>query len=135
MPANFFVDSNIALYILDKGSPKFSKAKALLVDRPCISTQVVAENIHVCVRKLRLSKNFALAHANSLRQACSVKDITNAVLTQSVFIFERYGYTIFDSLIIASAISANCATLYSEDMQHGHVVEGKLTIINPFLTS
>ncbi|MEO5363746.1 MAG: hypothetical protein H7838_08995 [Magnetococcus sp. DMHC-8] len=27
---------------------------------------------------------------------------------------------------------ANCATLYTEDMQHGQVIDGGLTILNPF---
>jgi predicted nucleic acid-binding protein len=135
MRASFFIDSNIALYILDKGSPKFLKAKALLEGGPFISTQVVAENINVCVKKFKQTKRFALAHANSLRQACRVKDISNALLTDAIFIFDRYGYNIFDSLIIASALSANCTILYSEDLQHGQIIEGKLTIINPFVTS
>jgi predicted nucleic acid-binding protein len=38
----------------------------------------------------------------------------------------------FDSLIIAAALSAGCDRLYSEDLQHGQLIEG-LTIVNPFL--
>lgn len=40
--------------------------------------------------------------------------------------------TIYDSLIIATALEASCTTLYSEDMQHGQLIENKLLIINPF---
>ena len=43
----------------------------------------------------------------------------------------RYGYRIYDSLMIAAALEAACFTLYSEDMQHGQVIDG-LTIRNPF---
>jgi len=43
----------------------------------------------------------------------------------------KYGYHIFDSLMIAAALQASCKTLYSEDMQDGQVIDG-LTIRNPF---
>jgi len=38
----------------------------------------------------------------------------------------------YDSLILASAVESRCAILYTEDMQHGQVIEKKLTIVNPF---
>jgi predicted nucleic acid-binding protein len=44
---------------------------------------------------------------------------------------ERYGYYIYDALVIAAALEASCRTLYSEDMRDGQVIEG-LTIRNPF---
>ena len=43
-----------------------------------------------------------------------------------------HNFSMWDSLIVASALNANCTTLYSEDMQHGQIVHGKLTIQNPF---
>ena len=55
-----------------------------------------------------------------------------AVCPRIVGIAARFGYRIYDSLIIASALEAACATLYSEDMQDGQVIEGRLTIRNPF---
>jgi predicted nucleic acid-binding protein len=39
---------------------------------------------------------------------------------------------LYDSLIIASALEAGCATLFSEDMQHGQAIDSTLTIRNPF---
>jgi len=46
----------------------------------------------------------------------------------------RYRFSYYDSLVIAAALSAGCTTLYSEDMQHGQVIDGRLTVINPFIT-
>ncbi len=43
----------------------------------------------------------------------------------------RYGYRIYDSLVIAAALEASCDTLFSEDMQDGQKI-GNLTIRNPF---
>jgi predicted nucleic acid-binding protein len=45
----------------------------------------------------------------------------------------RYDFQLFDSIIVASALEAGCETLYSEDMQHNMMVEGRLKIVNPFL--
>jgi predicted nucleic acid-binding protein len=40
-------------------------------------------------------------------------------------------FSYWDSLIVAAALDAGCTTLYSEDMQHGRVLHGQLTIVNP----
>jgi predicted nucleic acid-binding protein len=48
-----------------------------------------------------------------------------------VHIAERYGYSIFDSLIIAAALHAGAGTLYTEDMRDGQAIDG-LAIRNPF---
>jgi predicted nucleic acid-binding protein len=47
-------------------------------------------------------------------------------------IAEQYGYHIYDALILAAALAAECDTLYAEDMQNGQRV-GAITIRNPFL--
>jgi predicted nucleic acid-binding protein len=47
-------------------------------------------------------------------------------------ISKRYGFSIWDGLIVAAAIEAKCSTLLTEDLQHGQVVEG-LRVENPFL--
>jgi predicted nucleic acid-binding protein len=132
MSGNSFLDSNVCLYILDRDHSKFLKSKSLLVARPTISTQVVLENISVCVKRLKKTRDFAIAHAQSLQTACRVKAITSETMLLALHVFEKYGYSIFDSVILAAALESGCDTLYSEDMQHGQLIEGKLRIINPF---
>jgi predicted nucleic acid-binding protein len=44
-----------------------------------------------------------------------------------------HGFHIYDALIIAAALESDCATLYSEDLQSGQVIDGRLTIRNPFV--
>ncbi len=46
---------------------------------------------------------------------------------------ERYQLAWYDALIAASAMLADCTTLYSEDFQHGLVIEKKLKVVNPFV--
>jgi len=45
----------------------------------------------------------------------------------------RHLFSIYDSLIVASALEAGCTTLYTEDLQHDQLIEGKLRIVNPFV--
>ena len=132
MPDSIFLDSNVCLYILDKHSNKFEIAKELLERSPKISTQVMSENINVCVKKFNQSKSFALQHAQSLQLACDVVPVTKQTMTKACSIFERHNYSIFDCLILAAALEARCKVLYSEDMHHGHVLENQLRIVNPF---
>jgi predicted nucleic acid-binding protein len=44
-------------------------------------------------------------------------------------------FSFWDSLIVAAALESHGTTLYSEDLQHGQVINGRLTLINPFLPS
>jgi predicted nucleic acid-binding protein len=44
----------------------------------------------------------------------------------------KYGFSYWDSLIVAAALTSGCSTLLSEDMQDGLLIEGKLRIKNPF---
>ena len=43
----------------------------------------------------------------------------------------QFGFSFYDSLIVAAALEAGCSRLYSEDLHHGQQVE-RLTIQNPF---
>jgi predicted nucleic acid-binding protein len=45
---------------------------------------------------------------------------------------EKYRFSWWDSLVLSSALESDCSILYSEDLQHGQVVESSLKIINPF---
>jgi predicted nucleic acid-binding protein len=47
-------------------------------------------------------------------------------------IAQQYGYHIYDALVAAAALEANCEMLYTEDMQDGQVIDDQLTIRNPF---
>jgi predicted nucleic acid-binding protein len=50
----------------------------------------------------------------------------------ALVIAEKYGYGIYDALIVSAAIEAGCKTLYSEDLQDGQIINRQLTIRNPF---
>jgi predicted nucleic acid-binding protein len=44
----------------------------------------------------------------------------------------QYRFHIYDALVAAAALEAECTTLYSEDLKDGQIIDGRLTIRNPF---
>ena len=128
-----FVDSNVLIYLIDNTSSlKKEKVENLLLPSFLISTQVVAENISVCFRKLKLDKATTYDHARGLLKRFSVVTITPQVLLRAFDIALKYSVSHWDSIIIATALTYNCNTLFSEDMQHNLKIENVLQIINPF---
>jgi predicted nucleic acid-binding protein len=58
---------------------------------------------------------------------------TNETHQSGLRLAERHGFSIYDSFIVAAALAAGCDTLWSEEMQHGMVIEQRLRIANPFV--
>ena len=71
-----------------------------------------------------------LAGIRTLCGAITVLDV--GTHEEALRIAERHGYAIFDALIVAAALRARCAILYSEDMQDGMTIGGRLRIVDPF---
>jgi len=61
-----------------------------------------------------------------------VRPLTIDVHETGVSLAERYGLSIYDAMIAASALHADCDTLWSEDMQDGSVLDDRLRVVNPF---
>lgn len=59
--------------------------------------------------------------------------ISAETVRRALHVGERYGFSYFDALIIASARLAGCKMLYSEDLQHRQILDDELVILNPFL--
>jgi len=132
MPDKVFIDTNIVIYSLGESSTKAHLAAPLFLDRPCISTQVLSEVANVTTKRLALDISEIRQLIKTLHEICHVELITMATIEAALNIQERYKFSWYDSLIIASALEAGCSTLYSEDMQHGQVIEARLKIVNPF---
>jgi len=128
-----FFDSNVLLYTLAKNDPRQGVAAGLLAAGGAISVQSLNELAAVARRKLGLSWPETAKALAAVRALCPPPlPITLATHQAALGIAGRLGYRFYDSLIIASALEANCATLFSEDMQDGQAIEGRLTIRNPF---
>lgn len=135
MPAesSAFVDSNIVLYALGQEPHKKQQAWRILFNRPRISTQVLGECSNVLIKKHKLDKSQIRGTLSDILLFTTVEPIGLPVVETAWTVLERYRYSYFDSLIVASALTAGCKILYSEDLHHGQVIDGRLSIINPFL--
>ncbi len=126
-----FVDTNIALYAFEPG-PKSEPALAALAGAT-ISVQVLNEFANVCLRKLRFDRSTLASLVSDIRsQVANIEPVfeeTHDLAREIVF---RYKLGFYDSALLASALLADCDTFYSEDMQHGLIIEDSLTIRNPF---
>lgn len=127
-----FADTNVAVYALDVDAPKRDKALAVMQTDPLISTQVVNEFLNVLRVKRKMPRSDAHKLTRALMQGCDVVPVTQDTIESALQIGERYQVNHWDALIVAAALLAGCETLYSEDMQDGHVFEGRLTVKNPF---
>ncbi|MDR2197102.1 MAG: PIN domain-containing protein [Coriobacteriales bacterium] len=135
MPAaKAFVDTNIFVYIYS-GDEQDKRRQALSqigrFDR-VVSTQVLNEFCNVCIRKLRMELSSIGAAVEKICRTNELFVISGDTVKQALFIHDKYEYSYYDSLIIASALESGCEYLLSEDMADGQVIEGSLTIRNVF---
>lgn len=127
-----FFDSNVPLYLLSGDAQKAERAESLLNEGGIISVQVLNELARVMSRKKRMAWDEIEKFLEGIRRACEIRPLTLETHELGLLLAKRHGFPFFDALIVASALEAGCAQLYSEDFQHGMKVEGRLTIRNPF---
>jgi predicted nucleic acid-binding protein len=140
MNGRFFIDTNIFVYSFDPKAPAKAKRSLQIIREAAntgegiISYQVVQEFFHVALR--RFSNPMTVAEAEQylitvLRPLLAVHS-SPAIYYQALGIMEKHRVSWYDSLIIAAALEGGCASLYSEDFQHGQKIES-LRVENPFL--
>lgn len=133
MSDRVFFDTNVLIYLLGSGDPRAKRAEELFVHGGVVSVQVLDEFVDVARRKIRLSWDEVKNALRVIRILCpDPRPITLDTHDLALRIAEQYGYRIYDSLIAASALEANCDVLYSEDLQDGQTIDGQVKIRNPF---
>jgi predicted nucleic acid-binding protein len=136
MPAKPFLDTNVLIYALARNDPRSTRAEELLAAGGMLSVQVLNEFVSVARRKMLMSWRDVVKALDAFRILCpSPLPITVETHESSLKIAQKYGCNIYDALVIAAALQAGCATLYSEDLQDGQIIEHKLTVRNPFIGS
>ena len=132
MNDKFFLDTNVCIYAFDRDSKKKEKALDLIVsNQATVSTQVLMETANVAEKKLKFNQEEIELSVNYITTFCSLQFIELSTIKLAFQIRRKHQYALYDALIIASAIEANCGILYTEDMQHGHFIDN-MRIINPF---
>lgn len=131
MPGEF-LDSNILVYAFT-ADPRAAPAQALLERGGGVSVQGLNEFANVARGKLGMTWEEVRDALADIRTLCpTILPMDLETHTEALRLAERYGYAIFDALMIAAALRAGSDTLWSDDMQDGMVIDGRLRIANPF---
>jgi predicted nucleic acid-binding protein len=135
----FFLDTNIFVYTFEsRSSSKRLLARdlvssALDTRRGVISYQVVQEFLSVAIRKFAKPMKVADAElylGRILMPLCEVFP-DSSLYSQALSISSETGFSFYDSLIVASAITGECEILWTEDLPDGQRIRG-VEIRNPF---
>lgn len=134
--ARVFVDTNIWVYahLHTRDDARHARALGLVSEATglTISPQVVAEYYSVMLRNAqpdaRIQANLRAIFARTLLQPADARLLSSALAIRS-----RYGFSFWDCQIVAAALEGGCESLWTEDLQSGQVIEGRLQIVNPLL--
>lgn len=130
--AKTFLDTNVLLYLLSADSAKADRAEAVVASGGIISVQVLNEFASVAARKLAMSVAEIRDVLAPIRALCPIEALTSTTHDEALDLMERYGFSLYDAMIVAAAKLANCDKLYSEDMHNGQTLSSGLIIQNPF---
>ena len=130
--ADRFIDTNVLLYLLSGDNARADLAEETLAGGGVLSVQVLNEFASVASRKLKMSIAEIRDALTIIRAVCRIVPISEETHDMGLKLAERYGLSIYDSMVVASALIAGCNVVLSEDLQDGQIVEGRLEIRNPF---
>jgi len=131
-----FLDTNILVYAADQHFPEKRKIAISLIDslyqseRLVVSTQVIREFCNAAIKKLGVNEQSLRLFTNMYYDLPPFQE-SKKTLMHALKIYRQYQYSLYDSLILASAIETGCVVLYSEDLQNGQIIEGT-KITDPF---
>lgn len=128
-----FFHTNVIVYSIQQGTREQRIALDLLAEGGVTSVQVLNEFASVARRKLGLGwQEIEEAVAGICVLLPDPAPLRLETHLRAVRIAARFGVSIYDGLVVASALESGCAVLYTQDLQHGQKIE-EVTIRNPFL--
>lgn len=135
MSVEAFFDTTILIYAISRNDSRNLMSRELLDKGGMLSVQVLNEFASVARKKLQISWPEILETLSAIRVLCGAPvPITVNLHDAALKLAQRYGFQIYDALIVAAALEAGCTSLYSEDFQDRHTI-GSLTIRDPFRSS
>ena len=132
MPGSF-LDSNVLIYLATLDDEKIEASNELLRHECVVSTQVLNEIANVLRRNRKAPWSAIHEFLALLEGLMPIVPVDLDCHKRGMDIAERYGFAIYDSMIVAAALQAGCDVLYTEDLQHGQIIDGSLKIVNPYV--
>ncbi len=130
--ADSFFDTSVLLYLLSDDTVRADRIETLLAAQGVISVQVLNEFAVVALRKLKMPLNEVREILDTIRAVCAVEPITVETYDRSLAVFERFRFSLYDSVLVATALISGAKILYSEDLKHGQIIDKQLRVTNPF---
>ena len=129
-----FIDTNVLVYTVSTDINRQQQARQVVATAPelVLSAQILSEFVNVCLRQDLLEADQLEAVVDGFTQAYQVVPVDAVTIHRALALQRRYGYSWWDSVMLSSALLADCAVVYTEDLHDGQVLEGSLRIENPF---
>jgi len=135
MSDKVFLDTNVLIYFYSESDIyKRNIAHSMLNSHYCVtSIQAMNESCNVWFSKFKWSSAKIEEHLDNIELVCDeILPISRDIVNMALALKDRYGYSYFDSLMLASALNGNCHIIYTEDMRDGQMINDTLKIVNPF---
>ena len=134
MSGKIFIDTNIFVYTQSSVEIKKRNISTGIIENyDChASTQVLSEVSNVLTKKLNMPVQEVKQIISAINENCTISIIDYETVQKALDLKERYGYSYYDSLILAAAIESGCQKIFSEDMNNRQIIANTLEIANPF---
>ncbi len=137
MSGRVFLDTNVVIYLYSSDEPDKKKSCEEIIKNVTdvyISTQVLNEFANTMKRKFNISYREISDSITELMNNFIVSEVSASTILSALQFADSYKYSYYASLIISSALEFKCDILYTEDLQHGQVINEALKIVNPFVS-
>ena len=136
MSARFFIDTNVLVYANAVDAPAKRAVARRVLDEAlssglgCLSTQILQEFFVAVTRKLGVSADHARRQLEILGGLPTLV-VDRELVLGAVDLHRLHRLSFWDALVVRSAAVARCATLLTEDLAHGAVIDG-VRVVDPF---
>lgn len=139
MTDSVFIDTNIFVYAVDTSEPQKNRTAKTTIEclardhEVTLSTQVLQEFFTAATRKLAEPLPHEDAReATETLAAYRLAPIDPQTVLAAIDRVKQASLSFWDALIVETALAAGCTRLVTEDLQHGQVFDGRLTVEDPF---
>jgi|SRR4028119_433924 predicted nucleic acid-binding protein len=133
-----FFDTNVLVYAFDEGEPEKRAVALALIEEHLvdgdgvISVQVLREFYSAVRREPQPLSNEVAATAMRRLAGFSPLSEDIGMVLKAVRRAQEMSISLWDALIVEAALKAGADRLFTEDLQHGQIIEG-MRVENPFL--
>ena len=128
------LDSNILIY---NHSLTYENKMLIAInffnENPVVSSQVISEYLNVMRKKFKMEKNELMQLCSLWLEKCTIQPVVFSTIKLAHYLINKYDFQLFDGIVVAAALEADCDIIYSEDLHNGLIIENTLRIVNPFV--